>query len=138
MAHVMRRNLDSIRCAGLNHVLICAGTNENSLLLQAGKVGGNVRYVFSVMLNDLRFAFRQLLKNLGFTAVAVLTLALGIGANTAIFSAVDAILIRPLPYADADRLVMVWDDESRHGTPKLTPATAEWIEWRRQNTVFTD
>ena len=89
-------------------------------------------------MNDLKFALRQLRKNPGFTAVAVLTLALGIGANTAIFSAVDAILIRPLPYADADRLVMVWDDESRHGTPKLTPATAEWIEWRRQNTVFTD
>src|SRR5437016_12314462 len=88
-------------------------------------------------MNDLKFALRQLRKNPGFTAVAVLTLALGIGANTAIFSAVDAILIRPLPYADADRLVMVWDDESRHGTPKLTPATAEWLEWRRQTTVFT-
>src|SRR5438093_1565693 len=105
MAHLMRRNLDSIRCAGLNHVLICAGTNENSLLLQVGKVGGNVRYVFSVMLNDLRFAFRQLLKNLGFTGVAVLTLALGIGANAGIFSLLYAIVWRALPVKDPTGLV---------------------------------
>jgi putative ABC transport system permease protein len=90
-------------------------------------------------MNDLRFAFRQLLKNPGFTAVAVLTLALGIGANTAIFSAVDAVLIRPLPYADADRLVMIWDDDTRRtGSRKFFPTPPEWDEWRRHNTVFTD
>ena len=90
-------------------------------------------------MNDLRFAFRQLLRNPGFTAVAVLTLALGIGANTAIFSAVDAVLIRPLPYADADRLVMVWNDNTRQtGTRKFFSTPPEWHEWRRHNTVFTD
>ena len=89
-------------------------------------------------MNDLKFGLRQLLKNPGFTTVAVLTLALGTGANTAIFSAVYAVLIRPLPYFDAGRLVMIWDDLSRHGTPKHFPAPAEWLEWRRQNTVFTD
>jgi putative ABC transport system permease protein len=90
-------------------------------------------------MNDLRFAFRQLLKNPGFTVVAVLTLALGIGANTAIFSAFDAVLIRPLPYADADRLVMIWDDDmGRTGTRKFFSTPPEWSEWRRHNTVFTD
>jgi putative ABC transport system permease protein len=90
-------------------------------------------------MNDLRFAFRQLLKNPGFTAVAVLTLALGIGANTAIFSAVDAVLIRPLPYADAGRLVMIWDDNSREtGSRNFFSTPPEWEQWRRHNTVFTD
>src|SRR5712691_7688825 len=89
-------------------------------------------------MNDLRFALRMLRKNPGFTAVAVLTLALGIGGITAMFSAFDTILIRPLPYADADRLVMVWDDLSHEGISKSFPAPAEWLEWRRLNTVFTD
>ena len=82
-------------------------------------------------MNDLKFAFRQLLKNPGFTAVAVLTLALGIGANTAIFSAVDAVLIRPLPYADAGRLIMIRDEMSHIGFPKHYSTPAEWHEWRR-------
>ena len=90
-------------------------------------------------MNDLKFAFRQLLTNPGFAAVAALTLALGIGANTAIFSAVDAVLIRSLPYAEADRLVMIWDDDMRRtGSRKFFSTPAEWSEWRRHNTVFKD
>ncbi len=66
-------------------------------------------------MNDLKFAFRQLLKNPGFTAVAVLTLALGIGANTAIFSVIERVLLRPLPYRDPEQLIRVF--ESSAGQP---------------------
>ena len=88
---------------------------------------------------DVSYALRQIRRNPGFSTVAIATLALGIGANTAMFSAVDAVLIRPLPYADAGRLVMVWDDMTKvDGEPKFFTTPPEWAEWRRNNTVFTD
>jgi predicted permease len=88
---------------------------------------------------DARYGLRQVRRNPAFSAIAIATLALGIGVNTAMFSAVDAVLIRPLPYADADRLVMVWDDSTRTGgESKFYSTPAEWHEWRRHNTVFTD
>ena len=78
-------------------------------------------------------------RNPGFSFIAILTLAFGIGVNTAMFSAVDAVLIRPLPYADADRLVMIWDDLSRSGDASKQFSTPfEWYEWRGHNTVFSD
>src|SRR5215468_2367708 len=87
---------------------------------------------------DLRFGFRQLLGKPGFTAIATLSLALGIGANTAIFSLVDAVLLRPLPFGDPDRLVMVWEDAAKIGFPRNTPAPANYADWKAQNQVFDD
>jgi putative ABC transport system permease protein len=88
---------------------------------------------------DVSYGLRQLRRNPAFSAIAIATLALGIGGITAMFSAVDAVLIRPLPYSDAGRLVMIWDDMGNKDiTSRHQPAPAEWIEWRRLNTVFTD
>ena len=88
---------------------------------------------------DVRYALRQLRRTPSFSVIAIATLALGIGGTTAMFSAFDAVLIRPLPYAEADRLVMIWDDMgAKDITSRHNPPPAEWIEWRRLNTVFTD
>lgn len=89
-------------------------------------------------MNDLKFAIRQLFKNPGFTTVAVLTLALGIGANTAIFSFVNAILLRPLPYHDPDRLVMVFETRETDGSSKEPVAAPMLGEWRRQSSMFEE
>ena len=86
----------------------------------------------------LRTAFRQIKHNPGFFAIALAALALGIGANTAIFSAVEGVLLRPLPYAAPGRLVMVWEDASYLGFAHNTPAAANYVDWRAQNEVFTD
>jgi putative ABC transport system permease protein len=88
--------------------------------------------------DDFIYSLRLLRRAPGFSLAALLALALGIGANTAIFSVVDAVLLSPLPYADADRLAMVWEDASSLGFPRNTPSPANWADWRNQNTVFTD
>jgi putative ABC transport system permease protein len=90
------------------------------------------------LLANLRYTFRQFMKNPGFFAVAIAALALGIGANTAIFSAVDAVLLKALPYAQPDRLMVVWEDASFIGFAFNTPAPANYVDWRAQNRVFTD
>jgi predicted permease len=87
---------------------------------------------------DLRFGARMLLKHPGFTLIAVCTLALGIGANTAIFSLIDAVLLRPMVYANPDQLVMVWEDATAIGFPRDTPAPANYQDWKTQNQVFQD
>src|SRR5205814_9080123 len=89
-------------------------------------------------MNDFKFAFRQLLKNPGFMAVAVLTLALGIGANTAIFSVVNGVLIRPLPFPASDRLVMIQTSLQRDGRSERFESVLDpdFKEWAEQNHVF--
>ena len=87
---------------------------------------------------NLRYAFRQVTKNPGFFALAVAALALGIGANTAIFSAVEAVLLHSLPYTQPERLVVVWEDASFVGFAFNTPAPANYLDWQARNRVFTD
>jgi putative ABC transport system permease protein len=88
------------------------------------------------MLHDLQFAFRQLLKSPGFSLVAILTLALAIGANTAIFSAIDAVLLHPLPYPDPDRLVIVQETLPRYALHSIAPTAPDYAEFRRQAICF--
>lgn len=86
------------------------------------------------LVQDLRFGSRSFLRNPGFTTVAVLTLALGIGANTAIFSAVNSVLVQPLPFRDPNRLVRVF---SSRGTPAYLPVSGEdYFDWQSQNHSF--
>ena len=85
---------------------------------------------------DLRYGLRMLLRNPGFTAIAVLALALGIGANSAIFSVVNTILLRPLPYKNPSQLVVIWENATHLGFPKNTPSPANFLDWQKQNTVF--
>jgi putative ABC transport system permease protein len=89
-------------------------------------------------MNDLKFAIRQLLKNPGFTAVAVLTLALGIGADTAIFSLINAALLRALPFPNSDELAVIWADNPglKLGLPVIPPANADVAAWRGQSKEF--
>jgi len=86
----------------------------------------------------LRYTLRQFRQHPGFFLTAVLALALGIGANTAIFTAFEALLLRPLPYGNPSRLVIVWEDASFIGFAHNTPAPANYVDWRTENHVLTD
>ena len=89
---------------------------------------------------DFRFGLRILLRNPGFTLAAIFVLALGIGANTAIFSIVNAVLLRPLPYQDASRIMQVWHvppAKSFPGMSLFSVSPANYLDWQSQNTVFS-
>ena len=90
------------------------------------------------LIKDIRYAVRGLRKRPGFTVVAVLTLALGIGANTAIFSVVNAVLLKPLQFHDPERLVIIWEDATFAGFPRNTPAPANYVDWKTQSQSFAD
>ena len=88
------------------------------------------------LLQDFRYGVRMLLKHPGVSLVAIITLALGIGANTAIFSVVNAVLLRPLTYKNPERLVSLWEDVPGHGRWRASPAN--FHDWKKQNTLFED
>src|SRR5687767_8232343 len=90
------------------------------------------------LLKDIRYGLRGLWKRPGFTAVALITLALGIGANAAIFSVVNAVLLKPLQFRDPERLVILWEDVSFAGFPRNTPAPANYVDWKNQTQSFED
>ena len=85
---------------------------------------------------DLRFAFRTLLRNPGFCAIAVLVLALGIGPNTAIFTMVNAVLLRPLPLPEPNRVVMIWGTMLKSGFDQLPVSAADYLDWQKQAISF--
>ena len=88
------------------------------------------------LLQDVRYALRTLVERPGFTVVAALTIALGVGGTTAMFGVVDAVLLRPLPYADPDRLVMLWTRTT--GGPQGAASWPEFVDWREMNRTFAD
>jgi predicted permease len=90
------------------------------------------------VLADVRYALRLLRKTPVFTIAAIGTLALGIGANTTIFSLAQKVLLTPLPYQDPDRVVVVWEDNTPAGFPRNTPAPGNFKDWRASNASFTD
>ena len=93
-----------------------------------------------VLIQDLRFAIRQMVKKPGFTAVVVLTMALGIGANAAIFSVLDAVLLRPLPYSNPDRLIKVWTRFTGIGAPndQNWVSAPEFRDFQQLNNSFSE
>ena len=85
---------------------------------------------------DLRYAIRSLRRTPGFTITAIVVAALGIGATTATFSVADHVLLRPLPFPEADRVVRVWEDHSQQGYPRMEPSPPNLLDWQRMTTVF--
>jgi predicted permease len=128
---------------------MAAGMNPEEARYQARRRFGNTALVkedtramdivgwLDTLARDLRIGLRQLGRSPGFTVVAILTLALGIGANTAIFSVIDAVLLQPLPYQDPDRLVLVWEKDDQQPDHHNTVAPPNFLDWQSQNDSFS-
>src|SRR5580700_5913072 len=87
---------------------------------------------------DLRYGARMLLRNPGFAIVAILTLAIGIGANVVIFSIVNGVLLKPLPFRDSGRVVTIWETDANRNVTRGTASAAEFLDWRDMNHVFEE
>src|SRR5271167_859285 len=118
------------RSAAREACSVAIGTDE-------GAVDGIGARMLSI-LQDFGFAMRQIRKSPGFAAMAVLTLALGIGANTAVFSVVNAVLLRALPYLDPNRLLLMWSSAPSQGLPMFGSSPADYRVWRSNNHSFDD
>ncbi|HEX2281357.1 MAG TPA: ABC transporter permease, partial [Thermomicrobiales bacterium] len=102
-------------------------------------MGADLEANVNTVAQDVRYALRMLTRAPGFTLVVVLTVALGVGANTAIFTVVNALLLRPLPYAEPERLVMVWQDFRARGGPVDEWASpGNYVDWSREKSLFSD
>jgi putative ABC transport system permease protein len=95
-------------------------------------------HMLETLAQDIRYAFRMLRKSPGFAAVAILTLALGIGANAAIFNVVHATLLQPLPATHANRLVVIWVNNLEHGWSRIGPTGQDYLDWKEQSKSFDD
>ena len=98
-----------------------------------GRSGGNV---MRSMIGDFRHGLRLLRRYPASSLLALATLAIGIGANTAIFSVVDRVLLRALPYPEPDRIVMIWEKRPREGVMNNVVSPSDYVDWRKRNTVF--
>src|ERR1700679_3864957 len=92
----------------------------------------------AALLQDIRFSLRMFAKNPGFAAIAILTLALGIGANAAIFSMLNATLLQPLPVRDAGRQVVIWVNNLQSGWSRIGPTGLDYLDWKEQSKSFDD
>jgi putative ABC transport system permease protein len=110
----------------------------NTALIKEDTRNADIVGWMDVAARDFRYAIRMLQRSPGFTAVAVLTLALGIGANTAIFSVINSVLLGPLPYHDPGSLVIVWESNSQHPNPHNTVSPPNLLDWQSRNTVFSN
>src|SRR5262245_30292599 len=88
------------------------------------------------LLQDLRYGVRMLVKNPGFTLIAVITLALCIGANTAIFSLINSLLLKPIPFPQADRVALIWQSQVSNPKSRNIVSAPNFWDWQRQNDVF--
>jgi putative ABC transport system permease protein len=110
----------------------------NITLLKEDTRSADIIGWLDVAARDFRYALRMLQRSPGFSGVSVLTLALGIGANTAIFSVINSVLFHPLPYHDPVSLVMVWETNSQHPNPHNVVSPPNFLDWQNRNTVFSN